>query len=170
MTNVHNKYAMSYEEFAKHFYVEDGVLYRLTPTRKQKVGTAVGHKNDEGYLKVLFNGRSVPVHRIIFLLTHGYCSEVVDHINGIKDDNRAENLRAATNAQNIKNSKLSVRNKTGVKGVHALKNGTGYQVYISIDSKRKRFGTFKDIELAELVAVEARAKYHGAFANNGVRL
>jgi hypothetical protein len=133
-------------------------------------GSVVGHNGYQGYKKFRHNGRFINVHRVIFLLSHGYCPDFVDRINGDKSDNRIENLRPATNVENTRNAKLSARNETGIKGVHALKNGMGYQVYIGINGKKKRFGTFKDVELAELVAIEARAKYHGAFANNGVKL
>jgi hypothetical protein len=41
-------------------------------------------------------------------------------------------------------------------------------VDIMVDSKKKYIGVFDDLELAELVAMEARNKYHGAFANHGI--
>jgi hypothetical protein len=42
-----------------------------------------------------------------------------------------------------------------------------YQVKINVNKNTKSLGTFKDLELAELVAMEARNKYHGNFANHG---
>jgi hypothetical protein len=37
---------------------------------------------------------------------------------------------------------------------------------MNINGVRKIFGYFADIELADLVAQEARSKYHGEFARN----
>jgi len=39
-------------------------------------------------------------------------------------------------------------------------------VYVDVNKKRNNIGYFEDIELAELVAIEAREKYHGAYANH----
>lgn len=164
------RHTLLLEDFAPFFETKDGKLVMKVRSTRRPAGTVVGFKNNEGYLKFYFQGRIVAVHRVVFLLEHGYCPDYVDHINGDKSDNRVENLRDATNCQNTQNAKMSSKNTTGVKGVHKLKDGFGYQVYITANGKRKRFGTFKDFELAELVAVEARAKYHGKFANYGVQL
>jgi hypothetical protein len=40
-------------------------------------------------------------------------------------------------------------------------------VHIRINRKKKNLGYYADIELAELIAIEAREKYHGTFANHG---
>jgi hypothetical protein len=157
-----------YEDFAPYFKVDGGNLIRIDGTTKTKPNSVVGYFDDEGYIKTKFKKKIYFVHRIIYLLTHKECPDVIDHINGIKNDNRPENLRASTVATNCQN-RFDTHSNCGVKGVHKLKNGTGYQVYINLDGKRKRLGTYQDIELAELVAFEARSKYHGAFANNGVK-
>ena len=49
------------------------------------------------------NPKMVKVHRIVaeaFLLNRN--ANIVDHINGIRDDNRFENLRWVTNFENVK--------------------------------------------------------------------
>jgi hypothetical protein len=157
-----------YEDFAPYFKAEGGNLIRIHGSTRTKPNSVVGFMDSNGYLKVMFNKKTYGVHRIIYLLTHKESPDVVDHINGIRNDNRPENLRSATIASNGQNRSY-IRSECGVKGVHKLKNGMGYQVYIGLNGTRKRIGTYQDLELAELVAIEARSKYHGAFANNGVK-
>ena len=57
-----------------------------------------------GYRKVPVNGVSYKTHRIIWKLVHGFDPVgVVDHINGIRDDNRPENLRDVPVLENSRN-------------------------------------------------------------------
>lgn len=159
---------MDYAEFSKYFKVEDGKLIRLISSARSKAGNVVGSPNNEGYLKFRHKGKIYSVHRAIYLLTHGECPECVDHINGIVDDNRIENLRAAVVQTNNYNQKMNSANKTGCKGVHLLKNGGGYQASISYCGKRKFLGVFRKFEDAKDFITLARDMVHGKFANHGV--
>lgn len=104
------------------------------------------------------------MHRIILNAQRG---AVVDHINGDKLDNRAENIRVCTQAQNMKNQKKKA-NRSGFKGVTIAPNGK-YIARIVNDYKRIRIGTFSTAIDAAQAYDEAAVKYHGKFArlNNG---
>lgn len=93
-----------------------------------------------------------------------------DHINNKTDDNRIENMRLATVSENNQNARMRKDNTSGVKGVSWNKRDKVYAVAISVNGKRKIVGTFVDFELAELVANEARDKFHGKFANYGIKI
>lgn len=54
--------------------------------------------------------KSVYEHRIKFLLAHGWLPRSIDHVNRIRHDNKIENLRAATPAQQTRNRAVSVGN------------------------------------------------------------
>ena len=85
----------------------------------------------------------------------------IDHINGIASDNRIENLRLANNADNAKNRNPRKTN-TGVRNVSFVNNK--YRVAIQSNNDKIYCGAFDNLELAELVAMEARDKFHGKFA------
>jgi len=144
------------------FEYKDGDLYRRS-------GQFAGYAecmHHTGYKVVFVKGKQMRSNRVIFAMHHGYFPEYVDHINGIKDDNRIENLRAATNQTNQYNAKIPSRNTSGIKNVFWDKKSCKWAVFMRINKKPTWIGRFKDIELAELVAIEARNKYQGEYARH----
>lgn len=158
------------QEKALHlFEYKDGNLFWKNPTHgKVEIGSQVGFLNNEGYYQVSVYGKKYRVHQIVYLMQHGYIPKEIDHINTIKTDNRIENLREVTRVQNMYNKNLSTRNTSGFKGVSWKEKIKKWQVAINVDGKRKYIGVYEDLELADLVATEARNKYHGKFANHGI--
>lgn len=69
------------------------------------------------YLAVTFKGKTYYLHRLVWLWHHGRIPERIDHVSNDQSDNRIENLRACSSAQNQYNSKLKITSKSGVKGV-----------------------------------------------------
>jgi hypothetical protein len=103
-------------------------------------------------------------YRLIFLYHYGYIPNFIDHINGNSSDDRIENLRECTKQENNRNSRTPRTNTSGVKNVVWNKKRNKWQVQIMIDYQNKHLGYFEDIELATLVAEEARNKYFKQFA------
>jgi len=148
------------------FEYKNGVLYSRI-NRKQttiKEGDVIGGINDKGYLRTYVNNKHYKVHRLIFMMFHGYMPVEIDHINGIKNDNRIENLREVNHSQNQWNKPKTKRSSTGVKGITSEYGK--WRVRIAVNKKRISVGIFEDLELAELVAIEARNKFHGNFAKH----
>lgn len=144
------------------FEYKDGTFY------KKENGKEIStHLTGRGYLQTNLFKKSIFIHRLIFIYTYGYSPTSVDHINGNKLDNRPENLREASVTENNRNVGLRKDNSSGVKGVYWKKENKKWRAQIRVDGKRKHLGYFDDLELAELVAEEARNKYHGEFANHG---
>jgi len=130
------------------------------------------HKGQR-YLRVHVKGKARSLHRVIFCWHHGYFPDVIDHINNDKLDNRIENLREASQANNCLNRKHHKNSSSLYKNVYlqsSPKNASwerNWVVRVTVSGKSKYFGSYNDIELANLVAIEARAKYHGDFVNHG---
>lgn len=89
----------------------------------------------------------------------------VDHINGNTLDNRRENLRCCTHAENMRNRGKSVNNKSGYRGVTFHNRDRKYQAQIKVDNKRLFLGYFETAEEAHFAYSEASKKYHGEFGH-----
>tara|TARA_R110002153_G_scaffold41862_1_gene119330 strand:- start:24 stop:509 length:486 start_codon:yes stop_codon:yes gene_type:complete len=128
------------------------------------VGYRAGTRNKQkGYRHLRVESKFYLEHRIIWLLIHGHLpTDCIDHINGIKDDNRLCNLREATQQQNTYNQCISVNNTSGFKGVNS-RNGR-YHARIQFNGKRKILGTFTTKEEAHLAYCEASIKHHKEFS------
>ena len=147
------------------FEYKDGNLYwKLNSANNVKVGDNAGSFCSRGYKFIGINRKVYRMHRLIFLMFHGYLPKIIDHKDGNPLNNRIENLREATPSQNGYNKKISKANSSGKKGVCWKKDKSKYKVEITINSKPTFFGYYKDYELACLVADEARSKYHKEFA------
>lgn len=70
-----------------------------------------------GYIRVEIKGKAYSIHRLVYETFIGPIPQgmVIDHINGIKDDNRLENLRCISQSENAINAQ-----KNGHKGQHKV--------------------------------------------------
>lgn len=129
---------------------------------KQKEKHA-GWLNNTGYLRMSFKGTKILVHQVVFLWHYGYIPKMLDHINGNRLDNRIENLRECSPYENQLNSKTRVDNKSGCRNVSFSTERNQWNVRCNVQGKRKYIGIFEDLELACLVAEEARDKFNKGF-------
>src|SRR6187397_1541606 len=98
--------SISYLRSVLSYNPETGIIsWRVSPARRVKVGDEAGHLGSSGYRRIRIGGRHrISVHRLAWALFHGKWPKLLDHANGIKDDNRIANLRLATYGQNRANS------------------------------------------------------------------
>lgn len=146
------------QEKVKELFFYDSASGNLI---SKKSGKIVGSFTDKGYLVTRAGKKVHRIHRLVFLYHHGYVPEQIDHINGIRHDNRIENLREATAKQNSYNRKAL--SKTGVKGVYWNKKSKKWIAGICIDRKSIHLGSFDDIESAIVAATDARKNIHKEF-------
>ena len=156
------------EQIKRLFEYRQGVLYwKVMSGRRIKIGDAAGSTDKQGYISTSIKGKAYKVHRLIFLLHHGYLPKVIDHIDGNTLNNNIENLREATTIQNGQNRKISINNASGIKGICWDKAVKKWKVYLKVPGKIRHFGYYYDIDYAKFVCEAMRHKYHGAFANHG---
>ena len=147
-------------------YHKDGWLEWAVSRGKAKAGDKVGIVHPNGYLRTRVNGLLQSNHRLIFIWHHGWMPKMVDHIDGDKLNNKIENLRPADQVQNQQNSKIRKRNTSGFKNVSFCPQTKKWAVKMRYLGKARTIGRFDDIELADLVAQEARSKFHGFYARD----
>lgn len=161
------------EELESYFRCDfdKGILYKYKFKYNFKP-QPMGYKDSKGYLRVLINGErnfSTGVHRIIYYMYHKINIDnlEIDHINGIVDDNRIENLRVATSSQNNHNCKWRNNNTSGIKGVSWHKRSQMWRADICVNYKQIWLGSFRLKEEAEEAVKQYREKLHLNFTNHG---
>lgn len=160
-------FTLTKEYLHQVFEYRDGHLYFKKQTGNRiKIGEKAGSLTSAGYFCTTIYKKPYLIHRLIYMMFNGFITDQIDHIDGNKQNNKIENLRLASNTQNQHNAKMRKDNNSGFKGVYWQKSTNKWAVSVSVNKKRLYFGCFKDIELAELVAIEARDKYHGKFARH----
>ena len=127
----------------------------------------VGSKKYNGYVYFTFFNKSLSSHRLAWFIHNGHCDEnlEIDHINGIRNDNRIENLRMATPSNNQHNKKIQKNNTSGYKNVVWNKQCKKWQVIINVNKKGKHIGLYDSIEDAAESAKNARYNLLKSFAN-----
>jgi hypothetical protein len=148
------------------FMINEGVLInRVMRGRRAMPGMPSGSPNGDGYLCVKVNNVRYRVHRIVWLMTYGaWPAGQIDHVNGVRDDNRVENLRDVTVTANQQNQHKRSDNTSGVTGVVFDR---GYWIAkIRANGKRIHLGRFKKKEDAAAARKAAELLY-GFHPNHG---
>lgn len=119
------------------------------------------------YIVISIHGRRYQASQLAWLYVTGSMpADMVDHRDVDSLNNRWENLRQATNAENMRNTGLRSTNSTGLKGVSRCTQTGLFRAAVWVDGKRVHLGRFADIAEAGAAAKSARARLHGEFARH----
>ena len=144
-------------------YHEDGTLtWKIKPNGRVELGAVAGYSHSPGgYKRVNFDRKPYYLHVVVWAW-HGKprTTEVLDHINGVKYDNRIENLRESDYSKNIVNRKVQKNNKYGIKGVYKASENS-WQVQIRNLGKLLHVGSFPTKEEAHAAYKEKMIEIHG---------
>jgi hypothetical protein len=131
---------------------------------RRHAGKTVGVRRSDGYVSVGLNNRRILGHRLVWLYLYGeWPPNHIDHINRVKWDNRPENLRLATVAENTNNCKIRKNNTSGFKGVSFNKRIGRWVASIRHSGARHFLGVFDSAELAAEAYNAVADVEHGAF-------
>lgn len=147
---------------------EAGQLVWRRTHGKRISGAAVGTTcSKRGYLRVCIGGAKYALHRLVWLYVHGeWPTDFIDHIDGNTKNNRLGNLREATCAENLWNTRKSKANTSGFKGVCWNSRSKSWRAYVSVNGKQHTIGYFKSKEDAFAARVHAANRMHGEFARH----
>jgi hypothetical protein len=152
------------------FEYRDGELFYKVTRGRNKAGSKAGtYRYHDNAYQVIINKKHYLMHRIVYMMHNGYMPKFVDHKDGNRSNNQIENLREATHSENACNAKVRSDSKTKLKNISWNNTNKSWKVRVQANNCRMYLGQFQDLELAELVAIMAREKYHGAFANHGIK-
>lgn len=116
-----------------------------------------------GYTLIKIDGRKYRAHRLAWLYAKGvWPKSRLDHRDGQTTNNRIENLREATPAQNCANSRRR-SGKQVAKGVRRLPSGK-FQARIRCENKLQTIGTFLTEDDAARAYFERAQALYGEFA------
>ena len=120
--------------------------------------------NDQGYLTLKIDNKVYRSHRLAWLYVHEkYPLGMIDHINGIRDDNRLINLRDVTRSENLQNQKKSSKGSSSIYlGVSWCKAKNKWVSQIALNKKVKHLGYFDDDKMAHEAYLTAKRILHSA--------
>lgn len=140
------------------FFIDKGDLEKIKPYKWYI---------EKGYVIASQEGGRIRLHRLITGVTK---DKVIDHINGNTLDNRRFNLRICDINENVRNSKISKSNKSGLKGVSWYKTSNKWRASITMKSRTINLGHFKTKEEAAIVYDIWAIFYFGEFARTNKSL
>jgi hypothetical protein len=135
-------------------YTYDELTGKIYGVRDNKEITS---KNNNGYLYIQISINSkrfiLLAHHFSWYIVNNQIVEQIDHIDGNRENNKINNLRAVTNQQNSFNRKH-------IKGCSYHKRDKIWQSGIGINGKRIHLGTYNTEEEAHRSYLDAKKKYH----------
>ncbi|USY26691.1 HNH endonuclease [Alcaligenes sp. 1735tsa3] len=148
-----------------HYDPETGVFTRLVRTSNFiNEGDVAGRCNKQGYLSFSVLGKDRLAHRLAWLYVYGqWPSYQVDHINGIRTDNRISNLRDVPTRVNAHNRNDAPKSLSGLRGVSFDSRRGKYRARIMSHGAEVWLGYFDSADLAHSAYVQAKTRLHEGY-------
>ena len=148
---------------------DTGIFVWKNSARGIKKGAVAGSISDQGYVVIRIDYKIYRAHRLAWLyMTGNFPKYEIDHINGIRSDNRFENLRDVTRSENKKNVGKYKTNVSGVNGVRWYAPLQKWHVQIQCNSVKIHIGYYSDLNDAISARIKAEVKFN-FHTNHGKR-
>lgn len=136
------------KEYLNYNPITGNLTWRKRPSKNIHLHTRAGTLDKNGYRYISLLGKRYPEHRLIWCLVHGQFPDGdIDHINQIRDDNRLENLRVVSKAENARN-RTRKDSKLDEVGIWWCRTRKRYVAEITKNGKKVYQKSFKDIDEA----------------------
>jgi hypothetical protein len=145
-----------------HYSEEDGSFTWIKHDLKPyKIGKNAEHDHNHGYKCINLCGKKYYSHRLAWLYMYGeFPKQHIDHINGIKSDNKIINLRDVSNSDNQQNQKTHHKNsKSGLMG--SVKHNNKFRAQITINGICYRSKVLETKEEAHELYLLMKRELHG---------
>lgn len=120
-----------------------------------------GSLRKNNYLRVGMHDKDLFVHRVVFIMHHGYNPEnIIDHIDMNPLNNRIENLRETSFTCNIRNTGVNRLNNSGIKGVDFHNASNKWRARIVVNREVKYLGIFENFDDAVKARWEAECEHN----------
>jgi hypothetical protein len=118
--------------------------------------------NSCGYKQGRVLRRAFTAHRVAWAIAYGEWPDRIDHINGVRTDNRLANLRSVSSSVNNRNKCLPRNNKSGRMGVRWAARDRRWCAVIRVDGKDRYLGNYtsKEAAIAARAAAEVELGFH----------
>jgi hypothetical protein len=157
MNNLDSTYLREVLEYDQNTGI---FTWKFGNKRNTKANQIAGSIHPEGYRYICLKSKNYRAHRLAWLYIFDEMPKhQIDHINGIKDDNRIVNLRQVTHAENQ-------QNKHSTKGYSWHQKRQSWEAYIRINGKKSTLGYFEKEEDAQLARIKAKHEHHPFFTSS----
>jgi hypothetical protein len=127
---------------------------------KNVAGTPAGNVAKHGYISIGLDGRRLYAHRVIWKMVTGEEPPAIDHRDGDGLNNRWDNLRRATQSENLRNANTGFASLYGLpKGVTFDKARGLFIAQISVNNRCKHLGRFGTVEEAAAAYAVAAGEF-----------
>lgn len=141
--------------------------WKIKPNRRIKIGSIAGCAGANGRMVIRVDGVLLHASRLAWLYMTGVWSDLqIDHKDCNPLNNKWENLREATSAQNMANTRKRLRNSTGFKGVVFHQKNKKWVANISHENDRIYIGSFDTREEAHAAYIGAAVALNRKFARS----
>ena len=150
-------------------YDPDTGIFRWRVNRGNvEAGAVAGSVKSDGYIRIKVNGMEFMAHRLAWLHFHGVWPEHhIDHINGVKAENRIANLRDVSRSMNLQNQTRPQKNSTsGFLGVSLHKASKRWKAMIMVNGQSQHLGYFSSAEAAHAAYLAAKLRFHPGDVRN----
>jgi hypothetical protein len=143
------------------YTAETGEFVRRNSVSNVSAGPVCPRPSKNGYLRMRIDGKLYYLHRLAWLYVHGaWPSSLADHKDGDKTNNRIDNIRDATHAQNLQNVAAKGRGVSGLRGAYFDKASGKWQAKIMRNYRSISLGYYDTPELAHAAYLAGKREHH----------